>query len=135
MSDRDTIERAIRHIDSCLDVDPWARDIAIDAMQRLLEQASCRQVTGKLDDTISRHAAIDALLEAYPDNMDVEFILGKLPSAQPEIIRCKDCNHVERARSEEVARKFGQIYICGRHVFLNPNPDDYCSLAERKTDG
>ena len=53
---------------------------------------------------------------------------------QPEIIRCKDCKHVERVRSEEAARKFGQIYICGQNVFLSPKPDDYCSMAERRTD-
>ena len=40
--------------------------------------------TRMTNDTISRQAAIEAMLEAYPDNMDVEFILRKLPSAQPE---------------------------------------------------
>ena len=49
------------------------------------------------------------------------------------IVRCKDCKHVQRARSEEAARKFGQIYICGQHVFLSPKPDDFCSMAERRT--
>ena len=32
--DIDRIECAIRHIESSLDVDPWARDIAVDAMQK-----------------------------------------------------------------------------------------------------
>ena len=50
-----------------------------------------------------------------------------------ELIRCKDCKHVLRARSEEAARKFGQIYICDRDVLLSPNPDDFCSMAERRT--
>ena len=45
---------------------------------------------------------------------DKEPLYESYPSAQPEIIRCKDCKHVERARSEEAARKFGQIYICSR---------------------
>ena len=30
----DRIECAIRHIESSLDVDPWAREIAVDAMQK-----------------------------------------------------------------------------------------------------
>jgi len=30
----DRIECAIRHIESSLDVDQWARDIAVDAMQK-----------------------------------------------------------------------------------------------------
>ena len=83
MSDRDTIERAIRRIDSCLDVDPWARDIAIDAMQRLLEQASCRQVTDKLDDTISRQDAIYAVENCEPG--EELFMIKSLPSVQPDL--------------------------------------------------
>ena len=30
----DRIERAIRHIESSLDVDPWAMEIAVEAMQK-----------------------------------------------------------------------------------------------------
>ena len=30
----DRIECAIRHIESSLDVDPWAREIAVDAMEK-----------------------------------------------------------------------------------------------------
>lgn len=35
MNDRkiDTLESAIRHIDSSLDVDPWAREAAVEAMR------------------------------------------------------------------------------------------------------
>jgi ribosomal protein S27AE len=32
--EEDRIECAIRHIESALDVDPWARDIAVDAMEK-----------------------------------------------------------------------------------------------------
>jgi hypothetical protein len=32
--EKDRIECAIRHIESSLDVDPWARDIAVDAMEK-----------------------------------------------------------------------------------------------------
>ena len=32
----DRIECAIRHIQTALDVDPWAKDIAIEAMQKML---------------------------------------------------------------------------------------------------
>ena len=61
--------------------------IAVPSVQPDLQPA-CNQLA---TDTISRQAAIDALLEAYPDNMDVEFILGKLPSVQPE--DCDTCKH------------------------------------------
>ena len=34
ISDSDRIECAIRHIESSLDVDPWAVEIAVEAMQK-----------------------------------------------------------------------------------------------------
>ena len=34
ISDSDRIECAIRHIESSLDVDQWARDIAVNAMEK-----------------------------------------------------------------------------------------------------
>ena len=51
---------------------------------------------------------------------------------QPEVIRCKDCKHIRRWRSEEVAQKFGQAYECAHGVFLAPRADDFCSMAERR---
>lgn len=55
-----------------------------------------------------------------------------MPSVQPEIIRCKDCEHLQKWRSEESAKKFGQMYECARHVLNCPKPEDFCSRAERK---
>lgn len=34
-------------------------------------------------------------------------------AARPEIIMCKDCKYLQEVRSEESARKFGQISSCG----------------------
>ena len=85
----------------------------------------------------------DALIESmrFQDGINEDGVvyvrlgdIRKSIAEQPEaVVRCRDCKYVERARSKEAARKFGQIYICGRHVFLSPKPDDYCSWAERKT--
>jgi hypothetical protein len=58
--------------------------------------------------------------------------MSELPPAQSEIIRCKDCKHLQKWRSEESAKKFGQIYECARNVFDCPKPEDFCSHAERK---
>lgn len=54
-------------------------------------------------DTISRQAAIDAVNKIAPVNteydctlidiLDVRYVLTELPSAEPEIIKCKDCKH------------------------------------------
>ena len=44
-----------------------------------------------MDDLISRQAAIDAVRN-YPDDLISQLMaIEALPSAQPEIIRCKDC--------------------------------------------
>lgn len=52
----------------------------------------------------------------------------KLPSAQPEIIRCKECRYKERK---------GVDYFCdhitGEEIMVSPN--DYCSWAGEGTDG
>lgn len=56
----------------------------------------------------------------------------KIRPVQPEIIRCKDCKHIQKWRSEESAKKFGQIYECAKNVLACPKPEDYCSYAERR---
>ena len=94
-----------------------------------------------MDDQISRQAAIDALkgmaVPLYKDpacediwerdrTLDnaIDAIRG-LPSAQPEIIRCKDCKYWMRA----------YLSISGKHgcnVMRDYTaPDDYCFKAER----
>ena len=91
-----------------------------------------KQVTGKLnsaDDTISRAAAIDALDKEYrctdqSDDWDglktAMLIIENLPSAQPEIIRCKEC----------------KFYRCDGCFFSTAETieDGFCSWAERRTD-
>ena len=62
---------------------------------------------------------------------DVQAIMD-LPPVQPEIIMCEDCEHVRKWRSEESAKKFGQIYECARGVLACPKPEDFCSRAERR---
>jgi hypothetical protein len=83
-----------------------------------------------MDDLISRHAAIDALMEIIDRPKHADFLytdeicktLNELPSAQPEIIRCKDC-------------KWMQGSECVRFAEVRPFPDDFCSKAERRTNG
>ena len=82
-----------------------------------------------MDDLISRQAAIDAIL-AIKDygNSDRANALGlaecavtTLPSAQPEIIRCKDCKHWDGVDTCDVI---------DAPVWDN----DFCSMAERRSD-
>lgn len=104
--------------------------------------------------SISRQAAIDVLslgkeiLSRVLNDMDVvgaereKYSWGlrliesniedikELPSAQPEIIRCKDCKfwtHIKRTNRYWCKTDDG-LYD------LNPSPNDFCSRAERRTD-
>lgn len=81
-----------------------------------------------MDDLISRQAAIDAL-----DCINgTEEVLRSLPSAQPEIIRCRNCKYYREygyanGKPKFIPRcTFNAIYV---------NADDFCSKAERRTDG
>ena len=49
-------------------------------------------VNDLVNDTISRAAAIEAMRKAK-DKSEAHRMLMQLPSAQPEIIHCKDCKY------------------------------------------
>lgn len=69
-------------------------------------------------------------------------LIEEAPSAQPEIIQCKDCKHFIREDIEEYAPYgFYNTYFhafCDKHwdkeqgEYIDVNLDDYCSFAERR---
>lgn len=72
---------------------------------------------------------LDKLIRAMKERNDdaVEAIEG-LPSAQPEIIRCKDCRYYQDNND-------GYPHInCKWDANETPDADDFCSGAERRTD-
>ena len=90
-----------------------------------------------MNDLISRQAAIDALEIEYK----AVGILGEqwaisqcidaikqLPSAQPEIVRCKDCEYGEQ---DEVGRWFCRGIGC---QIGSEDGSGYCADAERRND-
>ena len=95
-----------------------------------------------MSDSIDRQAAIDEIdewIKAFRENGHKESAADacliqvgiiQLPSAQPEIIRCKDCKHYYYA-DNRIQQE--QRYTCDLYGD-RWNPDDYCSYAERKTD-
>ena len=109
----------------------------------------CFVETTKTCDYISRQAAIDALKDMYhaaekwgeeasddvikaraescmASLIEMKLRIEKLPAAQPEIIRCKDCNKSSKCYGDVImiSRGGGYIYC----------PLEYCSQAERRTD-
>ena len=86
-----------------------------------------------MSDLIDRQAAIDALVKAiredpyYDSNepinglgvCDVRVILNDLPSAQPEIIRCKECMHNGTVDTD-----------CP----IDWNGKEYCNFGERRVE-
>ena len=88
-----------------------------------------------MDELISRQAALDALRDYLiekrcPDDgtltcrlIETE-VINKLPSAQPDIIRCRNCKFA--SGDSRICMKFGHSPI---------GELDFCAWAERRTDG
>ena len=81
-------------------------------------------------DLISRQTAIHTIT-SYNGTVDksvAKRVLIQLPSAQPEIVHCKDCRFV----IDE-----GDGYTCGNSTswVVGTDAEFGCVLAERRTDG
>ena len=91
-----------------------------------------------MSDLISRQAAIDAINRICPvdteydctllDRVDVRCVLADLPSAQPEIIKCRDCKYYEWM-SNRVPDE--QTWFC-HNWNVETGKGDFCSRAERR---
>ena len=87
---------------------------------------------------ISRQAAIDNLMEILDRPNHAEFLytdeicraLNHLPSAQPEIIHCKECKFAHMTYDGEC--KYCDVWFPNESEYLDG--DYYCASAERKTD-
>ena len=92
-----------------------------------------------MDDLISRQAAIDALDKRF-DNVPMELtteilqlrrdLRERIPSAQPCIIRCKDCKHKNAYRFPP---KYDERDYCEKHGKV-VDVADFCSRAEKRED-
>ena len=59
---------------------------------------------------------------------DVYKVLNDVPSAQPEIIRCKDCKY------SDTDNTLG-VMFCWRVSYHEASEEGFCSWAKRRTDG
>ena len=106
-----------------------------------------------MNDSISRQAAIDEVEKesqvdgayGYMDTKSIVDLLSALPSAQSEIIRCKDCKHWRQqtnyqgvplsfgfCESDEMWRSlYGETYEVSH---IDTDDDFYCGYAKRRPD-
>jgi len=138
-SDCITDEQAIEHLQSTGWMLNHDREMYESGLRKqLADDSRSYDALIPSEDTISRKAAIDAIVNTVSeiglhDNSEVARygatfrqheiidIIEGMPSAQPEIVRCKDC-------------KWKQGAECVRFAEVRPFPDDFCSRAERRTD-
>ena len=98
-----------------------------------------------MDDLISRRAEIDAIdvlkrnypSSCYEDLCKAVDIAIKALSAHPEIIQCKDCKYSYIFEPwEDAVRYCNRLRLaCAKDSDMPVYDDDFCSLAERRTDG
>lgn len=86
----------------------------------------------RMNVSISREETYKILCEEYPllQKEHLKRVIDKVPSAEPEVIRCKDCGHsVEYYHDGDCYcsnPKWGLMYFGGSWEF-------YCADAERRT--
>ena len=85
-------------------------------------------------DTISRQAAIDAIISEPTDAHYPSWYAERikvLPSAQPEIIHCKECRFAHMTYNGDC--KYCDVWFPDESEYLDG--DYYCAAAERRIDG
>ena len=94
-----------------------------------------------MDDLISRQAAIDALYHVDEYNGRSVEAIRKLPPAQSEIVRCKNCKHwipydwmfSEVWQSKNIA-DYPEDEIGCNYCDMTMKANDFCSRGERRTE-
>ena len=95
-----------------------------NSIKNELNELSCSEKPNR-SDVIKRQDAINALIEWVTklfDDRSVVDVINEVPSAQPVIIRCKDCWH------------YPSEYADCPMIGWARNENDFCSKAERRTD-
>ena len=92
-----------------------------NSIKNELNELSCSEKPNR-SDTIYRQDAIDACKHAWAKGLEPSQYIELIPSAQPEIIRCKDCWH------------YPSEYADCPMIGWARNENDFCSKAERRTD-
>ena len=138
MSNQEAIA-LLRNLEDSLDAYCELNEEGKTAFRMAIEALSCSEFPNN-SDTISRRQAIDAIGEkndeifktkqkgaTYPHDdffqgmAYAENVVKQLPSAQPEIIRCRECKFAS-----------GDSRICMKFDHSPIGELDFCSFAERR---
>lgn len=102
-----------------------SRQAAIDAIDKRLNELCGKHLNGK---TFQNRTFKDGIYDGYYRiRSDIQII----SSAQPEVIKCKDCKYAHITYGGEV--KYCDIWFPDESHYIET--DNYCSFAERRTDG
>ena len=113
----------------------------LNDLQVEIEELRAKLKESQTGDTISRQAAIDMAVDMYNGGGIVQAtysdigkalvkFLNLVPSAQPEIVRCKDC----KCGDWYTAIDGNRYCYCMETGNGGRTEDDYCSYAERITE-
>ena len=91
-----------------------SREAAIDALERIFDR--CEEIEAHLPENDPDRVGY----KMYPDWLKVWNYLRQLPSAEPEIIRCRDCKYFA-----------GEGMYCGQNICVQFD-HFYCYYGERK---
>ena len=101
-----------------------------------VEPADVVSVSAYKQVMLERDTAVEQLKQIGKDIRevidDVVHLQRLLSADVVQVVRCRDCKYVRKYRSEESAKKFGQVYECVRYTIHCPNPDDFCSYGKRR---
>ena len=96
-----------------------------------LVKESAKTLIRSVGDSVSAKAFRNAgrFMQNAIDGEAQEYEMENLPSAEQEIIRCKDCKHY-RSYAGVIDGYCGMAEWYGRYQY----PNDFCSRAKRRTD-
>jgi hypothetical protein len=134
----------LRNLEDSLDSYCELNEEGKTAFRMAIEALSCSEIPNN-SDTISRQAAIDAICEHGTDlerrgitvlavvnhKQATVDLLENLPSVQPDIIRCKDCEYL----CNEDGLRGMCWHINGFGTDIKDKYNSFCSWAERREDG
>lgn len=104
-----------------------AIELVKDVCDAIMSECESRYDPEIKDEVYTDIREVNAILKC---NKEMRIALRNIPSAQSEIIRCKDCKywtHIKRTNRYWCKTDDGLFD-------LNPSPDDFCSRAKRRTD-